>query len=224
MLSKKKQKLIVTFLTLTLILFSQWIVFRKIEISDGIWGWFFSAIFLFFLLPVVVIKYVFNENIKDYNFSFKLKKEQVWRILLELVLFFGIILFFVLKFNLKGHLLTSFWVLEKIDLVLFVDFLLLPIIIISQEFFFRGFLLEIFRKNFGIFLGVLFQAIVFLFYIAMFRENIQWQTLLLYGVFNMFLGWLVIRSRSIFVSATVSWIVSVSISIFVLYQISLIKG
>lgn len=224
MLSKKNQKIIIAFLTALLILLSQWFIFKKINIGNGIWGWFFSLIFLFFLLPAFIIKYVFNEKIKDYNLTFKIPKKQFWRIMVEIILFFGIILFFVLKFHLKGYLLTSFWVLESVDLVLFVDFLLLPIMIVSQEFFFRGFLLEVFRRSMGIFLAVLFQAILFLIYILIFRENLQWQTILLYGLFNVFLGWVVIRSRSIFVSALISWLVSVSISVFILYQISLIKG
>lgn len=120
---------------------------------------FFSGFVLFFLIPALVVKYIFREDLA--NFGLRLGE---WRY----GLVFALIAFIVcLPFIYLGSLQADFqkeyplskMISANILLLIIFELVYLLLYYVSWEFFFRGFLLFGTRKGFGNFGAILLQTV-----------------------------------------------------------------
>ena len=100
------------------------------------------------------------------------------------------------------------------------NLLILPVGLLAQEFFFRGFLLNIFRKNFNNIFSVIVVALLFAIFNSILLEVLfSWQKYLGLFVFGLLLGWIVIKLRSVIFSFFVYWWGVVLLSLWILVEV-----
>ncbi len=177
----------------------------------------FASFVLFFLVPFIFIKF-FLKLKPDYFFLTikKSKKTLEWLLALALVFIF-FVWFFVLKLNGLGFA----WNKESSDLVIFVSTFFLPIIVFSQEFFFRGFLLRIFWDRFSVLTAIFCQAALFtLFQLLTNIEVYNLPRLVMVFIIAVTLGFLVVRFRSVFISAIVYWFYLFLTELYIIYGLN----
>ncbi len=180
----------------------------------------FLIVLFLFLVPVWLIKKIFVDDLIDYNFpGFK-----VWRRFFLLVVILAVASLLVLLFMVQWR-----WKLEdggyvwKIgDLFAFwvETIFILPISLLAQEFFFRGFLLRSFARNFNCSFSVLSVGLLTVFFLAL-AKIVSLQAGILLGVFllNLFLSALVCWKKSIIWSLAAYWTGLLLLRFILLYQV-----
>ncbi len=179
---------------------------------------------LFFVLPLVTAITIFGEKPREVlriNFSTK-------SILAAMGVLVGLIstaVIFMLNFQGERYLTASPWVTGSFGLFLFLEVLILPVIVFSQEFFFRGFLLKRFKTVTISPIAILVQALLFvLLEIFLSREELGqsgllWIFLGVIFLLNLIFGLVAHWTKSFFYSGLVYWMYLFFIDLLVFYQL-----
>lgn len=215
---RKKFNLLVALGATSLVFVLKIVLFSYIETS-GIWESLIFSIVAFLIFPFFLIKFVFGERASDYNFKFQIiGKNAIWTIL-TIAMLASVVIFCVVKFDWDRFLIVSNWIVGGRGIMLFVDIVLLPVIIFSQDFFFRGFLLESLGGYWNKIVSIL--AVSFL-YTAFFyfgdKDLIGLRFAFLFSI-NIFLTIITKLNKSIFPSALLMWAYLLSIDLLILQRI-----
>lgn len=140
------------------------------------------SIFFFVALPVLYIKFVLKKDISDFGFNIENNKYGLlWgaaNLAIIAILFYALIKLtpFEKNYRLSTYASNKFWIFIIYELV-FVN-----ISIFINEFFFRGFILNIFSKKLG-FISIAIQSALCIS-IAVIAESSVWQVapLLIFSV------------------------------------------
>jgi uncharacterized protein len=133
-----------------------------------------KSLFFLIFIPYLYIKYILKENFSDFGFNFRNKKSGfIWA---GLALVFSLLLIYLLanytgfkkNYTLPVNISRSFYLFILYELVM------VNILLFIQEYFFKGFMISIFRKKLG-YLSVLIQAIIYLIPLWIFSAS-PWQT------------------------------------------------
>ena len=155
-------------------------------------AWFVTDTILFFLIPILIIKFVFKEQLKNYGLILGDWKVGLTISLVSILTFLPIIYFASKAANFSGY----FPLMESAtdDLVVFLVYeTLFFVFIFSWEFIFRGFMLFGLEKKFGLY-AVFIQMIPFVL-LHNGKPFIE-SFMAIFG--GLFLGYLALRTRSIF--------------------------
>lgn len=218
--SREKFLFLVTLINLVSVIFLT-NFFLEDVVSGGILEWMVISIFLLFLSPLFIIKKIFKESPRAYFLEIN---PNIKNTIFSLVMFgvlIGTMSFFVVKLNWQDNLRVSSWIIAKdVKLMLFVDLLILPIVVLAKEFFFRGFVMKRLLFLIGVPFAILFQALLFLAYEIGTGEMLAWKSMLLILVPNIFLGIIAYKNKSIFFSTILHWIYLIIIDVYFYYQFS----
>ncbi len=220
---KKKEKEDILFGMIVLLNFLLVILLTNLFLKDvragGIWEWMvISALFLF-ISPFFIVKKIFNENTDEYFLKFNPDYKEIIYSIFIASFFVAVMCLFVVKLNWLNSLRISSWVLaEDVKLMLFVDLLILPVVVFSKEFFFRGFILKRLLSLTNVFSAIVIQAILFLIFEIGTGEMISWKSMLLILFPNILLGFLAYKNKSIVVSTVFHWVYLLILDIYFYYQ------
>lgn len=159
-----------------------------------------TAMFVFFaLLPFLYDKLFLKENIilKGINFGNGLNNVKWSAISLVLPLVLMFILFKYL--NLGVHYFLPISVKEDFGKFLLYEFTGVSFTVAMYEIFFRGFVMNFFRADFGK-LAILIQFLFFALMLLVFNFNLPYWFYISYLVFSPFAGWIAYMSGSILYS------------------------
>jgi len=210
---EKKKELWLALINFAVLATAMVLLLKTVE-SNGIWEEPLLSLALFFVFPVLFIKFFLKKKPRDYFWNIKKARSQTeWALAVALVFIFTIWLI-VLKWEGSG----SFWQGGTVKLLLFINTFLLPVVVFSQEFFFRGFLLKIFRRNWSAFWAVVIQATLFTGFKLLTNVEINnlWRLIALW-IISFLLGVIVLRFRSIVVSTVVYWIYLFLVDLYVVH-------
>ncbi|MDZ7611175.1 MAG: CPBP family glutamic-type intramembrane protease [Candidatus Moranbacteria bacterium] len=203
-------------------------MFFKIE-TDGVWETALASAFFFLLLPLVVSKYFFPKKFLKSLFYNKINRLELLFSLAKTVVFFGVMLCLVWWVSWEGHvginyLSRSGYYLEDGFMIYFVNLFILPIVLFSQEFFFRGVIMRAAERNWGVMKALFLQAAAFATFEVLFLENYQWQFLFLSLLFSLFLGVVFVQTRNVFYPFLVRWLIVLATDAIILYNINQAKN
>ncbi len=178
-------------------------------------------IFLFlFLTPVWLVKKIFIDDLIDYNFpGFKVWKK--FFLLATILAVAGLlVLVFMVQWRWKLEDGTYVWKIGDLLVFWLETVFILPVSLLAQEFFFRGFLLRSFVRNFNCSFSVLSVGLLTVFFLTL-AKIVPLQAGILLGVFllNLFLSALVCWKKSIIWSLAVYWAGLLAVRFVLLYQI-----
>jgi uncharacterized protein len=175
--------------------------------------WIFMIILFYFVIPMIIVKFIFKQNLADYGFRLKGIQKDYPLYLLMLAIMLPIVFFastthaFQERYPLfqpsKGNLMPLFlwW-----QLAYFLQF-------VAVEFFFRGFILHGIKNRFG-FYSIFIMTIPYcmVHFGKPFGETIA-------AVFaGIILGTLSLKSRSIILGIIIHYSVAISMDVFALWR------
>ncbi|MFZ2188471.1 MAG: hypothetical protein WAV73_02855 [Candidatus Moraniibacteriota bacterium] len=171
-------------------------------------------IFFLVLLPSLYIKLILSKNLSDFGWNLKNKEAALrWGIgvtVFTLLLFYLMLNFTQFKsgYVLEDYLKNSFW------LFLIYELIIINFRVFIFSYFFQGFLLSIFQKQFGQ-LAIAIQAGLF-FALFFFTKNITWQTapIILLSITG---GFLAYKTKSFFYSYFMSIFVIIILDTYIIY-------
>ena len=185
------------------------------------------AVLFLFVLPMLIIRKGFivegktvDYNLKEYNWPVGFVKKQLgWSIIFVWsfsLLFWG----FMVQWGGEDVGKKLIWKNGQTVKLILMNLTIIPIGLLAQEFFFRGFLLKIFRSSFNKWFSVGIVAVLAgVFSMILVQTIFDWQVLIGIFVANVFLGLIVLKVRSVIFSFFVYWVVLVGLNLVVLYQI-----
>ncbi len=218
-MNDNRKKLIVGIVYYVSILLIGWFLFKNNPISLEIAQLLYAVVF-FFVLPMILIKKGFREKVEDFNLPVKLFKKQLF-FAISIVFISGLLIwFFMVQWGGSEAAKKMIWWNKSMLMLAGKNLLILPIGLLAQEFFFRGFLLNIFRKNFNNIFSVIVVALLFAIFNSVLLEVLfGWQKYLGLFVFGLLLSWIVIKLRSVIFSFFVYWWGVVLLSLWVLVEL-----
>lgn len=153
--------------------------------------WFLFDFILFLIIPLLLIKFIFNEQIKDYGISFGDVKVGFAISVFSIIMFIPIIYFISSSENFMRYfpLMKS----AKDEIVFFIVYeILFVLFIFAWEFIFRGYILFGLEKRFGIY-AIFIQMMPFVI-LHNGKPFIETSASIFGGIL---LGYLALRTRSI---------------------------
>jgi len=176
--------------------------------------WTFWHLITFVLIPIITIKFVLKESLKEYGLGFgKLNEDKKWYFLLVApILCFVVIVSFREDF-------TNHYPFYKLAYRSWTDFIAWEILYLFQffcvEFFFRGFIVQACRPVLGV--NAIFIMIVPYMMIHLPKPWLEATGAIFFGLF---LGVLALRSRSIWGGVLVHITIALSMDIAALFNSS----
>jgi len=175
--------------------------------TEGVFQDFTRSVFFLIIIPTLYIKFIMKEKISNFGINLSNHKEGIiWAIamfLANIIIISLLVNFtdFKENYNLPEYAIADF------KLFLVYELVFTNIILLVNEYFFRGFVLSVFRKYFSAW-TIVIEIISFLILFAII-ENINWQLtpLILVGITNSLTTY---KSRSIvysYVSSLIFFIV-----------------
>jgi hypothetical protein len=152
-----------------------------------------KSLFFLVFIPFLYIKYILKKNFSDFGFSLKINKDDlIWG---GLMLAISLLIIYLLanftafgkNYHLSHNVSKSFW------LFAFYELVLVNVLFFIQEYFFKGFIISIFRGKIG-YLSILIQAIIYLIPLWIFSSSI-WQAIPL-SIFALAGGLAAFKGRS----------------------------
>lgn len=215
---KLNQNIFVVFIKVLLIYWGFWFLLNNLK-TDGIWETVILNLIFFLVLPWLVLK----EKIVE------LKFKNNWLInfqILILWLFFG---FIVLKLNSLSFLKLNYlarvdWFLGDWWIILFSNLILIPIILFSQEFFFRNYLIKKLKLSFSNTGGLIIQAGLFVIFEMLFFEIFIWQFIIFNFILALILGSFYLQTKNIWYSFLMRWGLILILDGTILYKIQQFKS
>lgn len=120
--------------------------------------WGINCVFVFLLIPMLIVKFVLKENLTDYGFQIKGIKKHLWIYLVLIAIMFPIV-FIVSKSSVFLQQYPFYHITDKSQLHNFFIWEIIYVLqFVSIEFFFRGFLLHGVKHKFGYY-AILFAVI-----------------------------------------------------------------
>jgi membrane protease YdiL (CAAX protease family) len=171
----------------------------------------FSSIFFLFLIPALIIKKVFKENLSDYGIRFADGKFGLKVILIAFPLIF--ISMYPTSFNQDYQALNPMYPGAGSSLTTFVLYsFVYGLYYIGWEFFFRGFMLFGLRKRFGDLYAVLIQTLPSaIAHIG--RPEGEFISSIFAGIA---FGFLVLKSRSLWYVLVLHWLIGLGCDVLCL--------
>jgi membrane protease YdiL (CAAX protease family) len=170
-------------------------------------------------LPLFLFKEKLNGLFFKNNWSINFQVGALW-------LIFGLVIFNLDSFSfLKINYLSRMdWFLKDWGVIFFLNLILIPIILFSQEFFFRKFLIKNLKENFSIKVTLILQASFFVIFEMLFFEIFTWQFIVFNFILALILGFFYLQTRNIWYSFLVRWGLILILDGAVLYKIQQIKS
>lgn len=164
---------------------------------------FWLSLILFFIFPLLIVRFVLRENLKSFGFSFaNLRKEWLWSA--TAIFLFSLLSYLLVYFPAtRNQLSISPDITQSFALFLWYDLFLAGFILFSAEFFFRGFIGFGLEKKIG-YWAIPLQAVL---YSLVFLKQ-SWLEILLIFLIASIAGLIAKKSRSIFCSFAFVWISS----------------
>jgi membrane protease YdiL (CAAX protease family) len=220
MLSEKKIKPenLIIFIKILLIYLGFWFLLKNLK-TDGIWETVVLNFLFFLILPLFLFKERLSGLFFKNNWSINFQVGALW-------LIFGLVVFNLDSFSfLKINYLSRMdWFLKDWGVIFFLNLILIPIILFSQEFFFRKFLIKNLKENFSIKVTLILQASFFVIFETLFFEIFTWQFIVFNFILALILGVFYLQTKSIWYSFLVRWGLILILDGTVLYKIQQIKS
>jgi len=221
-----KQK-IVLLVTAVLAIFGQKVILDDVE-TLGVWEGLLSSVVLFFLFPFFIIKGVFKKDAKMLHLGSYCNVSKYILVFFEALAFIFLIFFAIKSLGWFDYVKLNYlagreFYFGSLAVVLLLDLIFLPIIIFSQEFFFRGFVLRITEKTAGLFSALVFQAALFAFYEGLFLGGFSFPFLLISFIFAFFLGFITFQTRNLWFSFFLRWIIILLVDGYLIFIIQTIN-
>ena len=155
-------------------------------------AWFAFDTFLFLLIPILIISILFNDNLKNYGLVLGNRKVGITITTVSFLLFIPIIYFISISENFSQYFPLMKSATDDFSIFIIYEILFITFIF-SWEFIFRGFLLFGLEAKFGIYsIFIQMMPFVLLHNGKPFIETLS-------SIFGaIFLGYLALRTRSIF--------------------------
>jgi membrane protease YdiL (CAAX protease family) len=187
--------------------------------TDGIWETVVLNFLFFLILPLFLFKERLSGLFFKNNWSINFQVGALW-------LIFGLVVFNLDSFSfLKINYLSRMdWFLKDWGVIFFLNLILIPIILFSQEFFFRKFLIKNLKENFSIKVTLILQASFFVIFEMLFFEIFTWQFIVFNFILALILGFFYLQTRNIWYSFLVRWGLILILDGAVLYKIQQIKS
>ena len=186
------------------------------------------AVLFLLILPMLLVKKAFGESLQKYNWPTKyVKKQLVWSV----VFIWGFsLLFWGFMIQWGGGSTGNLRIYESRNLgiwrnsgvvkLILMNLTIVPVGLLAQEFFFRGFLLKILKNSFNKWFSVSVVAVLAgMFSMILAQKIFDWQVLLGILIANIFLGLIALKFRSAVFSFFVYWVVVVWLNFWALYQV-----
>ncbi len=220
---KKNQNLIMLFIEIALVYLGFWFLLNNLN-TNGVWETVILNILFFLVFPVFILKGEF----KNQYLLQKIKSKLNIKVCGQVLVFWIIVLILFLKFDFLIFLKLNYlsrvdWFLTDWWAIFFIDLILIPLILFSQEFFFRNFLLNKLKNIFSIKIALIIQAGLFVLFEVLFFEIFQWQFVLFNFLTALFLGGLFVQTKSIWYSFFVRWSLILMLDGIILYKIQNLK-
>lgn len=216
---KNRAKFFVALIEFILIMFLAEFFLGQIE-TDGIIEWAILSFVLFFLTSFFTVRYIYKEKLRDYYLEVKYTAKALAMGIIGFFVFVALMWSLVVQLQWASDISVSRWVLGSTGLMIFFDLILVPIIVFSKEFFFRGFLLKNSIAVLGVAGAIILSAVLATGYDLYIAGYLNYRQAVLMLVPNLFLGYLAYVNRSIIVSAIFSWVYILAIDIFFAYKLT----
>ncbi len=225
-MKKNNKENLIFFITIAIIFLGQWYLAKNNSSTFDLLNWLLASIFMLFLFPIFIIKRIYKKKLKNYYLKLNfLKDNQVKSIvLLEVLFVVGLLYFFVVELGWVEHFRAYMWFFGSWSVILFVELVILPLLIFSEEFFFRGFILKTLLDRYKILWALLIQVFIVIIYQAILSSFLAWQLLIILFIVNIFLSWIVAQTRTIWISFLVMLLFRYLIDGYILYQIKFLLG
>lgn len=126
-------------------------------------------IFFLLVIPFLYIKLVLKKNIRDFGINWKNYREGLWWGG-ALFLFLTVLFFLIIRYTEFDRVYTPpFFVKMSFWYFLLYELVLVNLLFLAQEIFFKGFLLSALREKLG-YWSILIQSAVFLFPLLIFSS------------------------------------------------------
>ena len=173
---------------------------------------FLATLILFFLFPLVIIKFVFKEKLKDYGFSLGDKRYGLRFIIITIPLIVTPIIILGSRMpQVRAVYPLSKLVQDNASVFLLYEFSYVLLYYVGWEFFFRGYMLFGLREKFGDTYAILLQVIPS----ALLHFNKPESEFLGSIVLGIVLGYLALRTRSILYPLIIHSCIGVFTDLFV---------
>jgi len=173
---------------------------------------FLATLILFFLFPLVIIKLVFREKLKDYGFSLGDKRYGLRFIIITIPLIVTpIMILGAYMSQVRAEYPLSKLVQDKASVLLLYEFSYVLLYYVGWEFFFRGYMLFGLREKFGDTYAILLQVIPS----SILHFNKPEPEFLGSIILGLVLGYLALRTRSILYPLIIHSYIGVSTDLLV---------
>lgn len=173
---------------------------------------FLAALVLFFLFPLIIIKLIFKEKLKDYGLTLGDKRYGLRFIIITIPLIVTPIIFLASRMpQVRAEYPLSKLVQDNASVFLLYEFSYVLLYYVGWEFFFRGYMLFGLREKFGDTYAILLQVIPS----ALLHFNKPESEFLGSIVLGIVLGYLALRTRSILYPLIIHSCIGVFTDLFV---------
>ncbi|MFZ5982232.1 MAG: hypothetical protein ACOYS2_01490 [Patescibacteria group bacterium] len=173
-----------------------------------------KSLFFLLLIPFLFVKVVLGETVSNFGMRFKLEKA----LLLELIIFVLAsvsLMYLVINYtDFPKHYSLSPVIRNSFPMFVFYELCLVNLLLLFQEYFFKGFLLSIFREKFSYF-SIAIQAIIYLIPLFIVSSSI-WNTIPMI-IISILGGILAYRSRTFFYSYLGSLLFLIILDAYLIY-------
>lgn len=223
---RERRKTIIFFLLIALIFIGQFYFVKSNTGSFDLIEWMLASVFLLFIFPAFVIARVYKEKISDYYLKLNFFKDKQVKtiIFLETIVFIGLLYFFVIKLGWIKNFMAYEWFFGSWGVILLVEITIVPLLIFVEEFFFRGVVFKNFLEKYNLFWALIIQVVLIIIYQLILSSFLPWQLIAILFITNLFLGWVVAQTRSIWISFFIMILVRYLIDGYILYQVKFLLG
>lgn len=184
---------------------------------EGVFQQIFSTLIFFLILPLLFYKYILKKDIAELGISFFNKKQGIIWSVYSLIATF-IVFFFIAKYStfLNQYTVPVYITQKFINFLLYEFGFVFPFVFL-YEFYFRGFILVIFKEKFK-YWAVILQALLFLVLVLIGKEKEMIQ-IAPYLIFSPLAGIIAYKSRSIFYSGVSQFVVIFVLNLIIIKRL-----
>ncbi len=178
-----------------------------------------STLVVFFVLfPLIFNKLFLKKKLAFYGLSLGAWKKGLFWSVSSLILVGFIFLILGVYFNFLGNYNIPVFIIKNFKGFLFYEFIIVLFFVSIYEFYFRGFILAIYREEFKEW-AILIQAGLFLVLFLTIKGS-SLSTFLPYLIFTPLAGWITFKSKSLIYSLVTQFLIVLIIDIVVVKMIS----
>jgi len=219
----KKSKVLKIFVEILLVYLGFGFLMNSLN-TNGIWETVILNVLFFLIFPFFILEGGFKKQEVLLEARDKINIKVCVQILAVWVIFLSMIINFDFSSSLKINSLSRLdWFLGDWGAILFINFFLVPMVLISQEFFFRRFLINKFETIFSAKVVLFIQAGLFVGFEALFFDLFNLKFILFNFLLALFLGFIYKQTRSIWYSFFTRWLLILIFDGIILYKVQQIK-